>query len=519
MVAYNSFLRTFYDTAIEKWNDEVMRDCHTTSANVTYCRLCAKIMDYQNRWNRFGLLPGDKIAICSNSSVAWATLFMAIQASGFVAVCLSDDLFVSLPHVEHAGCSIIYVNQESVHNIDFQKISDLQLVISIKDNTVLWSRHSVSVNAKRVKNILPGEFHIVERTFSDVALIIYTSGSSSNIKGVMLTIGNISANMHSIAKSFPYKRSCKYLSVLPFFHIFGLIYDVLMPICYGLQLFVLNAPPVPSILFRALKKTNPDMFFSVPIVYYKILEVVAQIHKDDFGRQNVEEKRSVVMSYFGKNCKYLVTGGASVNKEWLQSVYKEYNLPFFIGYGMSECASSICLPQFDTYKRFSCGKPIEIVEFKIASTNPLEVPGEIMMRGDIIFKGYYKDEKLTKSVVDDDGWFHTKDLATMSEEGDVFIVGRMDTMCVTASGENVYSEDIEAEIAKIEGVIDVVVALKGNYLIAYVVRDKVFSEKQIQDSIYNIDTQFTKGVYIQEIKWVDFVARTPKGTIKRQLYL
>lgn len=515
---YNSFIDIFYNTAIEQWNNEVIRDYSGSTPPITYRRLCSKIMEYQVAWRRWGLKQGDKIAICSNSSAEWACLFMAIQVSGYVAVCLSNDLHSSFSHIEHSDCSILYVDPISISQIEYPQMSKLIAAISIKDNSILWARHTLP-SCVLLKKVHPQDFKLIERRSEDIALIIYTSGSTNNIKGVMLTIGNLSANLNSIQKTFPYIKHSNYLSVLPFYHIFGLMYDMLMPICFGLHLYILYSPPVPSILFKALQSVNPIMFFAVPIVFYKAIEDIIQKNGDKLSQSNVDEKRALVMNFFGKSCKYLITGGAAVNNEWLKSVYETYDLPFYIGYGMSECAASVCLPQLNAYRRYSCGKPIDEIDFKIMSRRTESIPGEILLRGEVVFKGYYKDEALTKSVIDQDGWFHTNDLAIMSKNSDVFIVGRMNDMYVAASGENIYLGDIEAELIKINGVLDAVVTISERFLIAYIVKSKEFSKEQISNSILDINSRLDRGTYIQEIKWIDKVERTTKGTIKRHLYL
>lgn len=515
----SSFIHTFYRTVIERWNVEVMRDCCGMSRRLTYGKLCARIEYYRKQWAKWGLVPGDKIAICSKSCTDWAGLFMAIEVSGFVAVCLPDDFLASIPYMEHSECKIVYVSQSSVSDISLQGLQTLEKVVTLADNFILWDRESYSLCIPYVDNILPEDFQITERGVNDVAVIVYTSGSTSNIKGVLLTIGNISANMHCIMQSFPYKKSENYLSVLPFNHIFGLVYDVLMPMCYGLHLFISNAPPVPSVLLSLLRKVKPSMFFSVPLVFYKIIDEIISSKANVLKRMNTNDKRAMVMKHFGGRCELLITGGAAVNKEWLQMIYSVYDLPFFIGYGMSECASSICLPRVDSYKHFSCGKPIDCLEFVIASRDPYEVPGEIMVRGASVFKGYYKDVELTDALIDKDGWFHTRDLAIMSREGDVFVVGRTSDMCVAASGQNIYLGEIEEKIMKIKGVKDAVVSLQNNDLIASVVRDEAIPEMIVSKAILNINNSFVNGPYIQIVRWIDNVARTTKGTIKRNMYL
>lgn len=515
----NSFLHTFHNSAINNWCYDVVHDYGKVGTALSYCDICTRIVEYQNDWSQLGLKKGDKVAICSSNSVEWICLFMAIQVSGLVAVCLNENLSESTTSVEHSECSVLYVTDVDVRRYNFDNIQRLQFVISITSNKLLWSRCTLCFKHTRLKQISPDNFHIEERNDKELSLIIYTSGTSANIKGVMLSIGNISANINSIIHVFPYEKNKNYLSVLPFYHIFGLIYDVLMPICYGLHLYILNAPPVPTILLPAFKKVRPVMFFAVPIVYYKLFEEINNSYGDQLRMKSVGKRRSFIMDLFGKECKCLVTGGASVKRDWLQSIYTDYNLPFFIGYGMSECASSICLPHLDSYELFSCGKPIDNIELKIVSPSPTSTPGEIVLRGNVVFCGYYKDEKLYNNVVDDKGWFHTQDLAIMSNQGDVFIKGRMNNMKVSSAGKNIYLEEVEAKLTEINGIKDAVVSLQDDSLIAYIVKDETYNEKQITEAVMNFNQDSAIGIYIREVKLIATIARTAKGTIKRNLYI
>lgn len=514
----SSFLHTFYDTAINNWHFDVVRDYGKAGA-MSYCDICTRIVEYQNDWSQLGLKKGDKIAICSSNSIEWICLFMAIQFSGLVAVCFNENLADSIVLVEHSECSVLYISDIDVRKYHLKNIQRLQFVISLTSNKLIWSRDQLCFKHTYLTQISPDKFHIKDRSDKDLSLVIYTSGTSANIKGVMLSIGNLSANINSIIRVFPYEKNKNYLSTLPFYHIFGLMYDVLMPICYGLHLYILKEPPVPTILLPAIKKIRPIMLFAVPIVYYKLFDEINNSYGDTLRMMSIDKRRSFIMELFGRECKCLVTGGAAVKKDWLQSIYTNYSLPFYIGYGMSESASSICLPIIGSYELFSCGKPIDNIEFKIVSPSPQCIPGEIVIRGDVVFCGYYKDEELYNNVVDDKGWFHTQDLAIMSSNGDVFIKGRMNNMKVSASGKNIYIEEVEAKLTEIKGIKDAVVALRNDSLVAYIEKEETYDEEQIIEAVTNFNQDSAMGIYIQEVKYITTVARTAKGTVKRNLYI
>ena len=217
-------------------------------------------------------------------------------------------------------------------------------------------------------------------------------------------------------------------------------------------------------------------------------------------------------------CRMITCGGAGVKKEFSERMIEEWKLPFYIGYGMSECSPTVCVAKADIYEKHSCGIPISCLEFRIDSEDPMQIPGEIQVKGESLFIGYYKDRETTDRMFTEDGWFRTSDMATISPSGNIFLQGRMDQQVSTAAGKNIYLEDVEAILCDNPVIKDAVVSLHENKLKAYLVVEKSVEDSIVRELIDKLNAQHFKGVYISEIVYIDKVERTAKGTVKRNLY-
>ena len=490
------------DVLQNHWND-VLIESYSTKIQITGENIASYITTEIDFWQSLNLDNGSKIAMCIPSGINWVKLFLAISCSEYIAVALPGDICSAITAAEHSDCEVLYMQASDLPLVDIFKFKNLKYIISIEDDQILYSSCTYDTYSKSHQLIDRTRFCVTPKIPDDLALLIYTSGSSTHLKGVMLTYRNISSCLLANYARFPYNKRYNLLSILPINHIFGLMYELLLPFCIGMRIVVLDTPPIPELIIPAIRYVKPEILFGVPVILYKLME--------EIDRTNLW---SILSS-----CKMIVSGGAGVKKEFSEWMIEERKLPFYIGYGMSECSPTVCVAKADKYEKHSCGMPIDCLEFRIDSEDPMQIPGEIQVRGESVFKGYYKDAETTCRMFTEDGWFKTSDMAIISPEGNIFIKGRLDHQLSTASGKNIYLEDMESILCDNKIVKEAVVCLHDNILKAYIVPEYSIDETIVRELINELNIKHFSGAYISEIVLVNKLERTSKGTIKRNLYL
>lgn len=496
-----TFVETIVKLLKKRWNKFVI-ESYNEKEFLTGGSLALDIYSLIKFWKELDLNDGSKIAICVPSGLQWAKLFLAISCSNHVAVVLPGDIESALIAAAHSDCDALYVQEANLRYIDVHKFKNLRYIISIEGNKILWTQSHKNMQFCQSPQITRADFIVPHRNVEDMALLIYTSGTSSHIKGVMLSFQNLSVCINANYPRFKYEYGENHLNILPLNHIFGLMYDLLLPLCSGMKLTILDKPPLPEFIIPALRHVRPIMLFSVPLIMYKLVEAVDKTNNWE------------VFS----SCKMITCGGAQIKKEFCELMAVKRGLPFYIGYGMSECSPTICVAEADNYEMCSCGKPIDCLQFKIDSDSPLNTAGEILVKGDTLFMGYYKDDSMTRNMFTEDGWFKTSDMAIMSKWGNVFICGRKNNQVSSDSGKNVFFEDIESHLRTSALIKDAVVCMHDGNLKAYVVLRDYVQLSSLQQVISDMNSRFLNGVYITEIQYLDKIEKTEKGTIKRSLY-
>ena len=370
---------------------------------------------------------------------------------------------------------------------------------------------------------------------------MYTSGSTGNPKGVMISIRNFSSNIQLIPFHFPYKREDNYVSVLPYAHIFGLVYDLMAPLCYGMTLCILCIPPVPANLKPALRQYKPFVFFAVPLIINKMLDdTIGEFIRSKSGAAKLadykhnpdfcEALHTIFMNAFGGNLGLMITGGAAMPEQLERLFIEQIKVPFVTGYGMTECTPTITLGHKETYVMKECGEPVpEGIELKIDSPDPRHIAGEVVVRGHVVFSGYYKNPEATRAVLSEDGWFRTGDLGTIDELGRVFLVGRSKSMILGTNGQNIFPEEIEVVLNQLPYVQESLIVGRDKHLTALIVPNQaLLSEQNIDaaglDNIMKVNLTALNekipaysAVHDFELHFDPF-AKTPKGSIKRFMY-
>lgn len=498
---YQPLTQYFKETLRRHWHNVIL-ESYSTKEKISGQSLASFISSLHSFWCDLHIDDGDKIAMCIPPGIAWAKLFLATYCSKYVPIALPSDINLAISAAYHSDCKILYIQRSNLSTIDIDRFTNLEYIISIEDNDILWTPNvnTASIKHHLLSNI--SELNIFHKENSDLSLIIYTSGTSTRLKGVMLSSQNLSSCCFSNYTRFPYEEGSSILSILPINHIFGLMYDLLLPICKGMRVVMLDSPPLPEYIVPALEYAKPSILFGVPVILYNLISEIQ--HNDSW---------SLLLS-----CKMITCGGAGVREEFSKLLIEEKKLPFYIGYGMSECSPTISVAKPEQYEINSCGMPIDCLNLRIDSVDPLHIPGEIQVKGDSVFLGYYKDEDLTRSVFTSDGWFKTSDIATVSEQGNIFIQGRMDSQISSNTGKNIYLEDIERTLCNSPLITDAVVASYDNKLKAFLVANKA-DDFAIKTFVQELNSNKLCGAYITEVQYVGRIERTPKGTIKRSRYI
>ena len=321
-----------------------------------------------------------------------------------------------------------------------------------------------------------------ETSNADLALINYTSGTTGFSKGVMLTGNNLAGNTVFGIRSKLHFKGSKCLSFLPLAHAYGCAFDYLVPLAVGTHITLLGKIPSPKIILEAFAKVKPDLICCVPLVMEKIYRknIQPQLSKRSvrwalmiplFDQAIFKKIREKMIDSFGGNFEQIIIGGAPLNKE-VEDFLHKIKFPFTVGYGMTECAPLISYTHWSEFIPSSCGRVLEgIMEVKIDSTDPQHIPGEILVRGENVMMGYYKNEEASNAVLDEEGWLHTGDMGTLSEDKTIFIRGRLKTMILGSSGQNIYPEEIESKLNNLPFVMESLVIERDNKLVGLVYPD------------------------------------------------
>ena len=544
----DNFILRFENSVKECWNKAALDDYRTSS--VTYGELAADIEKMVLCWRAAGLQKGDKIVINARSSSNWAKVFLAAQVGGFVAVQIfngfTPDDTVKL--VNHSDARLLYTEKAIFDKLDFNALPNILGAIDTKSLELLAARDGFAEVYARQDSIFAEahpaglkveDIHYETGSLDDLSAIMYTSGSTGNPKGVMLSNRNLSANIQLIPVHFPYRREDNYVSVLPYAHIFGMVYDMLAPLCYGMHLIVLCIPPVPANLKPAFRQYRPHVFFAVPLILTKLLEdSIGEFIHSKSGTAKLEDYQNnrdfcdaladIFLHALGGNIGLFVTGGAAIPEHFEKLMVEKLRLPFVSGYGMTEAAPTICLGHKGKYKLKECGEYVdEAVELKIDSADGEHIPGEILIRGNVVFQGYYKNPDATRAAFTEDGWFRTGDLGTVDKDRSVFIVGRCKSMILSANGQNIFPEEIEVVLNALPDVGESLIVSRQSKLVALIVPNQNLTAdmdaatlKNVMDANLAVLNKKIPGysqVSSYELRFEPFV-KTPKGSIRRFMY-
>jgi len=531
------------------WNDPAI--CNYGGEKFTYCDVATKIERIHLVFEAAGVKKGDKITLCARNYAQWAISFLAINTYEAVVVpLLADFLPESIEHlVDHSDSVILFSDHDIYDKLHIENMPKIHTVVNVTDFTLLYtndpnvSKAYSDLNqnfAKRYPNGFgPEDVHYPTDNDKDLAVINYTSGTTSAPKGVMLRYECFTATIDYGHRYIPVSHEDSIVSMLPMGHIYGLTYEFLYPLTGGVTLYYLGKTPSPSLLLKAMKEVQPYIVITVPLVMEKVYKssVAPALSKGAMkyltkipGLSSVIYKAAgkKLLEAFGGKIRYFVMGGAALNPE-VEKGFKKMQLPYTVGYGMTEAAPLLAFRVWWEYAPGSCGQSVDCAQVRIDSEDPQHIAGEIQAKGTNICSGYYKYPEADSAVFTADGWLHTGDLGTVDADGNIFIRGRSKTMILSANGQNIYPEEVEAVINSQDYIAESVVVDRATKLVAliYLDADRIRKDGLDAETVADIPEKVRVAAnrhlpsYSQitkvEVVTVPF-EKTPKMSIKRFLY-
>lgn len=554
-MANENLIQIFASSFRQNWELPALSE-FGTGHTMTYADLSRRIAATHLLFKECGVKKGDKIALMGKNSISWVVTYMATITYGAVIVPVLHDFNVQdAQHIiNHSESILLFISETIFDSMEFEKIPLVKAVFSLESRDVL-AEHPAHNHAaekflaklsEKMRRKYPHGFTASDVDYpmideSELAEINYTSGTTGFSKGVMLTLRNLGGNVRFGVNSRLHYRGSRALSFLPLAHAYGCAFDMLVPLAVGTHVTLLGKLPTPKLLLKAFAEVKPNLIICVPLILEKIYrnKLRPVIEKPAIRRalkvpginQMVYRKiRSQLIEALGGEFEEVIVGGATLNHE-VEEFLHRIKFPFTVGYGMTECGPLISYTPWRKFIVGSSGRTLpHIMHSKIAnSEDGTRIPGEICVRGENVMKGYFKNPEATEAVLDAEGWLHTGDMGTRSDDGTIFIKGRYKTMILSANGQNIYPEEIEAKLNNMPYVAESLIVERGKHLHALVYpdyeamdRDHISNEKlpeimeQVRQDLNKIVAPYERIDKIQ-LRANEF-EKTPKRSIKRYLY-
>ena len=472
-------LKTIYEllhTSVEKFSNNIAFTMFG-GEDVTYREVMERVEQVQEMLLGAGLKPGDKVALLSSSMPNWGVCYFAVTTAGMVVVPLMPDFtgeeLDSL--LEHSESKALLVSDKLYTKLSKDSVAKLNIVIRTKNLSII----SQSVKEQGSKTIPQPE---------DLAAIIYTSGTTSKPKGVMLTHFNLASNASLCNVLFPIREDDVTLSVLPMSHTYECTLGLLLIFSGGGRMTYLEKPPTPSVLLPALRKVRPTIFLIVPLIIEKVYnsqvkskftanKFISTLYGVGFIRRILHRIASKkLMKAFGGRIRFLGIGGSKLHIDTETFLY-EGGFPYAIGYGLTETAPMAAGQIPGKCRIGATGPAMQGVQIRLDNVNPETGLGEVVINSPSVMQGYYKNPEATAEVFTKDGWFRSGDLGEIDKDGYLYIKGRLKNMIVGASGENIYPEDIESVLNTYAYVSESIVIEQDGHLVALVHYDSEAIER------------------------------------------
>lgn len=544
-----SFLKYIEESIKTNWEKPALTDFKGSTSS--YKDVARKIEKLHLLFEHCGIQKGDKIALCSRNTSNWGIAFLASLSYGAIAVPILNEFKPDNVHhiVNHSEARLLFAGDVVWENLDESAMPNLDGVIRMEDYSLRFSREAKLTEARAKLNELfgkkfperfrPEDVHYEYDRLDDLALINYTSGTTSSSKGVMLPYRSLWTNMKFALGVFGLTPGEQIVSMLPMAHMYGLAFEFIYEFASGMHIHFLSRTPSPKIIADAFAEVKPDLIITVPLVIEKIIKkkVFPTIEKphmkilmnipiiNDKIKDTIRQK---VIDAFGGKFKELIIGGAALNKE-VETFLRSIRFPYTVGYGMTECGPLLSYDGWQTFKQGSCGKAVPRVELRIDSTDAQHVVGEILAKGDCVMSGYFKNPEATKAALDKDGWLHTGDMGIIDVDGYLYIRGRCKNMILSSNGQNIYPEEIEDRLNNMPYISESIVIEKESKLIALIYpdfdavnADKLSDDKldeTMTENLKELNQQLPAYSQVSSYKlYNEEFEKTPKRSIKRFLY-
>lgn len=468
--------------SVSAFKDQIWARTYDSQTIYTYESFGHRCHMLSNEMLQYGVAAGDKVAIYSIGLPNWSLAFFCATAFGRVAVPILPDFSGSeAGHVlEHSEAKVLFASKLQLAKLSEEVLSKLVLVYEIESMTLIRN------NAKEM--FAPVD--VAEPKESDLAAIIYTSGTTGQAKGVMLSHQNFIANLHAGIHFYPLGKKDVLLSILPLAHAYELSLGMLYPFICGASVVYLCKAPNPSFLMNVMQEVRPTAMLTVPLIIEKVYKgtIVPMVKKSSVLSWMDKHMNRVLcrligkrmIKTFGGRMSFFGIGGAKLDID-VERFLQKARFPYYIGYGLTECAPLLALCTYKDTVPGQIGRAVHGVTLKLDNINPETGEGEIVAKGPNIMPGYYKDEARTADAFNDEGWFRTKDVASVDSKGRYAIKGRIGNMILGSSGENIYPEEIEKVVKEIPMVEDVIVICRNHKLVALVrAADKLVDMKKAE---------------------------------------
>lgn len=530
----------------ENWDKKAFSDYK--GVEYSYKEIAEKIVQIHHVFELSGVKKGDKVALIGKNSSNWSISFLATICYGAVIVPILPDFKPKDVHniINHSDSVFLFTGEQIIDTLSQEEMPGISTIISINDFTVKYSKNNIAgfpsienLPEELKEKLNPQKFSFPDVGNENLALISYTSGTTGHSKGVMLLLNSLSANVRFAQNNMPLKSGDKIVSFLPLAHAYGLAFEFLFPFSLGCHITFLTKTPSPQIITQAFAEIKPRLILSVPLVIEKIYKkkllptlekplIKILLHTPGLNKVIHKSIRKKLMEVFGGNFHEVVIGGAAFNAD-AERFFRKINFPFTVGYGMTECGPLISYAPWKTTKLQASGRVVDTLDIRIDSADQQKIPGEILVKGENVMVGYYKNDEATKNAIDKDGWLHTGDLGLIDSLGNIYIKGRSKSMILGPSGQNIYPEEIESVINNKDFVMESLVIEEDGKLVALVCPDyEAIQAHKIDDKKlnhilehYRKETNHQLPSYMSVSKFVvhpEEFEKTPKRSIKRFLY-
>lgn len=546
-----NYVEMLKESLVAHWDNPALTDSDGSN-HLNYSDLAKRIAEIHIMFDKNGIVPGDKIALVGRNSVSWCSTFLATVSYGAVIVPILPDFKPNnIQHiVNHSEAKVLFTAEDKWDDMDENEMSNLRAVFSLTDFSLLVQGKNEALYKtyskldKYFQEKYPNGFSGSDLVFNEIGneklmVLNYTSGTTGFSKGVMLSGNSITGNVLFAKTNLDVGLGDTHVAFLPMAHVYGMAFDLLYPIVTGAHVHLVGKTPSPKVLIDAFQRIKPKNIFSVPLILEKIykkqllpilnkrsMKLLTSIPLIDNKIYDQIKKKLLVI--FGENFTQMVIGGAAMNKE-VEVFLRKIKFPFTVGYGMTECGPLISYSHHYELREYSCGQVLEgLMEVKIDSEDPFTIPGEVIVRGENVMDGYYKNDEASKAVLKD-GWLHTGDMGVVDAENHIYLKGRSKNMILGPSGQNIYPEEVEDLLNNMPFVSESLVLDYNNKLVALVYPDWATADEMnlgqkdleqiMVENKNNLNKQLESYQAITKIKlYPSEFEKTPKKSIKRFLY-